>query len=161
MLAGMALTVHATTPDMIEKEVTVSASVAEVWRCWTTEEGLSFVSAKSRVGLRIGGPYEWFLDLDPDDQGRRGSEGSQVLAFLPEKMLAFAWTFPPDVPELRYAGATTQVVVLLDDAGDGRTRVRLFVHGWQDGEPWERGRKYFDSAWSYVLTAMKSHLEAR
>lgn len=159
MLATVALTANAISPDMLEKEVTISADIAEVWRCWTTAEGLSFVSAKSRVGLQVGGPYEWFLDLDADEQGRRGSEGSRILAFLPEKMLAFAWTFPPDVPELRYAGETTQVVVLLDDAGDGLTRVRLYVHGWRDGEPWERGWKYFDNAWGYVLAALKSHLE--
>ena len=52
-----------------------------------------------------------FSILRPDEQGRRGSEGSKVLAWLPEKMIAFSWTFPPDVPELRYAGEMTQVVV--------------------------------------------------
>ena len=65
------------------------------------------------LDLEVGGRYEWFLDLEPDEQGRRGSEGSKVLAWSPKKMIAFSWTFPPDVPKLRYAGEMTQVVVRL------------------------------------------------
>ena len=91
---------HAGEPDLISKEVTVNASLEYVWHSWTTAEGLSFISAQSNVDLRIGGPYEWFLDGPADERGYRGSQGSRVLAFLPGRMLAFAWTFPPDIPSL-------------------------------------------------------------
>lgn len=140
---------------MLVKEVTVEAAPEAVWNAWTTAEGLRFVSSESRVELKIGGAYEWFLDGPADDRGRRGSEGSRILAFLPGKMLAFAWTFPPDIPSLRAAGETTQVVVLFDDQADGAVRVRLHVLGWQDGEEWRRGRDYFDRAWGYVLEHLR------
>ncbi len=143
---------------ILSKEILVEAPIKNVWHAWTTEDGLSFVSAKSNVDLEIGGRYEWFLNLDPDEQGRRGSEGSKVLAWLPEKMIAFSWTFPPDVPELRYAAEMTQVVVLFDEQNDGQVRVRLFVHGWREGEPWDRGWDYFDHAWSLVLERLKGAL---
>lgn len=151
--------VRAETPAL-EKEASVKAPLADVWHAWTTAGGLAFISEKSNVELRIGGPYEWFLDLEPDARGKRGGEGSQILAFLPLKMLAFSWTFPPSIPELRDADERTQVVVLFDECDDGVVQVRLYAHGWQDGEPWQRGRAYFDKAWGAVLGAMKKHFES-
>jgi uncharacterized protein YndB with AHSA1/START domain len=100
------------------------------------------------------------MDSPPDNKGRRGSQGSNVLAFLPQKMLAFSWTFPPDIPELRYADERTHVVVLFEEDGDGQVHVRLHELGWKDGEQWQRGWEYFDKAWDSVLLAMKRHLES-
>ena len=74
-------------------------------------------------------------------------------------MLAFSWTFPPDIPELRYADKRTQVVILLNESSDGVVHVRLRELGWKEGEPWQRGWDYFDQAWGAVLAAMKRHLE--
>ena len=144
---------------LLSKEIVVRASIDAVWNAWTTADGLSFVSEKSKVELRLGGPYEWFLDLPPDQNGLRGSEGSRILAFLPNEMLAFTWTFPPDVPKLRNARETTQVVVRFTDRGDNTVLVRLDAHGWKDSEPWQRGYDYFDDAWDHVLHALKERLE--
>lgn len=146
--------------SILEKIISIRAPLDAVWDAWTTNDGLSMISAQSNVDLRIGGPYEWFLQLPPDDNGRRGSEGSHILAYLPQRMLAFSWTFPPDVPELRDADERTQVVVLFDEEEDGQVRVSLYAHGWQNGEAWQRGWEYFDRAWGKVLKAMKQHLEA-
>lgn len=151
--------VHGEMP-ILTKDVSIRAPLQAVWNALTTEEGLAFISPQSNVELRIDGPYEWFLDGEPDVDGKHGSEGSHVLAFLPQKMIAFSWTFPPDVPELRAAGERTQVVILLDADGDGVVHVRLFAHGWREGEPWQRGWTYFDHAWGMVLDAMKAHLES-
>ena len=142
---------------VLRHEVTVAAPVEQVWNAWTTEQGLEFISAESRVELRIGGPYEWFLDLPPDADGRRGSEGSRVLAWLPRRMLAFAWTFPPDVASLRATGETTQVVVLFNALDEETTRVRLHAHGWRRGPDWEAGWAYFDAAWAAVLDRLQAH----
>ena len=139
---------------ILRKEIVVDAPLAEVWNAWTTGEGLRFTSDESNVELRIGGPYEWFLNLPPDENRLRGGEGARILAFLPEEMLAFSWTFPPATPGLRAQRATTQVVVLLDESEDG-VRVRLAQHGWQDGEEWQRGYEYFDDAWGRVLENLR------
>lgn len=147
--------------SILKKEISVRAPLEDVWRAWTTAEGLQYISGKSNVELRIGGPYEWFLDLEPDDHGKRGGQGSRVLAYLPQKMIAFSWTFPPSIPELRYADERTQVVVLFDEDGDGQVHVSLYEHGWQEGEPWQRGWEYFDRAWGAVLNALKQHLESQ
>lgn len=141
------------------KEVTVNASLDEVWRAWTTAEGLQFISEKSNVELRRGGPYEWFLQLPPDENGKRGGQGARVLAFLPQEMLAFSWTFPPSIPELRNAGASTQVVVRFELRDAGKVHVKLVAHEWGEGEAWDAGYAYFDSAWESVLGALRTYFE--
>jgi uncharacterized protein YndB with AHSA1/START domain len=162
LLTGLALAGGSgdETPRVIVKETVVIAPVETVWHAWTTEEGLRFVSAKSRVELRPGGPYEWFLELEPDENGRRGGEGAEVISFVPGERLEFTWTFPPAVPTLRAARATTRAVVTLEDLGGGKTRVHFEQSGWQPGEDWDAGYAYFDKAWSAVLRILKEKLEA-
>lgn len=148
-------------PPDLAKETVVQADLASVWDAWTTVEGLKFISAQSRVELEHGGAYEWFLDLPADENGRRGGEGAKLLVVLPRELLAFTWTFPPDVPTLRNAQATTQVVVRFDALSPEQTRVRLDATGWKAGEDWQAGWQYFDRAWSLVLQRLTDHFAAR
>ena len=160
VLLGALLFVSAASGErVLVKEVLVKASLDEVWHAWTTEEGLQFVSAQSNVELRRGGAYEWFLDLPPDANGKRGGEGARVLAYLPKEMLAFSWTFPPSIPELRDANETTQVIVRFTELADDAVRVQLTAHEWQAGEAWDAGYAYFDNAWQRVLTALRNHFD--
>ncbi len=158
--AWLPLPADATELLVLRKEVVIAASQQRVWDAWTTAAGLEPVAGKARVELRVGGPYEWFLDLEPDEHGRRGGEGCRILAFLPLEMLAFEWTFPPAIASLRAADARTQVVILFDPTENGAVRVRFAQHGWQDGEDWQRGYAYFDRAWDWVLRTLKMSLEA-
>lgn len=147
-------------PKMLAKQVIVRAPIEAVWDAWTTAQGLQFISRESRVELKRGGAYEWFLDLPPDEQGKRGGEGAQVLAWLPYEMLAFSWTFPPSIPNLRNADVTYQVVVTFKDRHDGSVAVQLKAHEWQTGKDWEAGWTYFDAAWTAVLNRLKIQLES-
>jgi len=147
--------------DILSKVVVVNANLADVWRAWTTEDGLRFISAESRVALEPGGAYEWFLDLEPDEQGLRGAEGSHLLAVLPEDLIVFNWTFPPSIPTLRASRAMNQVVVRFEALGPKQTRVRLDAGGWREGEDWHRGREYFDQAWSTVLTRLQESFDPK
>lgn len=149
------------TARVLRKEVVVRAPLAEVWHAWTTAEGLAFMSGESRIELALGGAYEWFLDGEADADGRRGSAGSRVLAYIPYELLAFAWTFPPATPGLRQAGETSVVVVRLEPLDAAHVRVRLDVSGWGEGGEWDAGYDYFDRAWGHVLAALRDHLEAR
>jgi uncharacterized protein YndB with AHSA1/START domain len=147
-------------PRVLRKEVVIAAPIETVWRAWTTEEGLGVVSSRSRVDLTPGGEYSWFLDLEPDAQGRRGSEGSTVVSVTAPREIVFDWTFPPVTPGLRESGATTRVEVRLESVGSGRVALRLSAYGWEVGEEWDRGYAYFDSAWQAVLERMRTALEA-
>jgi uncharacterized protein YndB with AHSA1/START domain len=135
---------------VLHKEVSIRSPLPVLWHMWTTEEGLRFASEASRVNLEPGGAYAWFLDLDPDESDRRGSEGSTIVSVTPLRELVFDWTFPPTTPRLRSAGATTRVTVRFLDAND-TTTVTLTATGWGDGDEWDAGYDYFDRAWDYVL----------
>jgi uncharacterized protein YndB with AHSA1/START domain len=147
-------------PRVLRKEVVVRAPIEAVWEAWTTVEGLKFFSKESNVELRLGGPYELFLQQPADKRGRRGAEGCRILAFVPHEMLAFDWTFPPDIPSLRYSDARTQAVVYFEDIGGGRVRVRFSQSGWEEGENWDQGFAYFDKAWGWVMEQLEAHFEA-
>ena len=84
-----------------------------------------------------------------------------ILSFVPERVLVFEWTFPPDIPSLRANGDTTTVVVLFEESSDNKVQVQLHALGWQSGPDWQAGWAYFDSAWAHVLNAMKGHLEEK
>ncbi len=144
---------------ILKKEITVKAALDDVWEAWTSEKGLKFISNKSNIELRRNGAYEWFLDLEADKNGKCGGQGSKVLAYLPKKMLAFSWTFPPSIPELRDDNKTTQVVVRFEELEEGTILVQLAMHEWEEGKCWDEGWEYFDKAWEFVLNRFKLHIE--
>lgn len=142
---------------ILHKEVVVPATRAQLWRAWTTREGMAEWWVKhSLIELRVLGRFE--LHIKPDaPEGQRGAEGCRVLSYLPQEMFSFEWNFPPKVPSLRDSGAKTHVVLHFDDLGNGQVRVRLDQLGWQDGADWQAGYAYFDNAWAYVLNLLKDH----
>jgi uncharacterized protein YndB with AHSA1/START domain len=80
------------------KEVVVDASVAIVWKKWTTTEGItSFFAPQADIELVIGGKFELYFMLD-NPTGEQGSEDCKILSFLPEMMLSFSWNAPPQFP---------------------------------------------------------------
>jgi uncharacterized protein YndB with AHSA1/START domain len=136
----------------IEREVTVHATRAEVWRAWTTEDGARFFSPASRIEPRPGGAYEMYFN--PEEQaGRRGGEGNRILALEPERMMLFSWNAPTKFGPLREE--RTYVLLQLDDAGAGRTRVRLTHFGWREGKDWDAVYDYFGGAWTWVLVQLQ------
>ena len=146
---------------VLSKEVTVWATSAQVWRAWTTSDGIAdFFSLESKIGLWVGGPYELYFGMtEPDTSGKRGSEGCSVLSFLPFEMLSFEWNFPPKTPTLRSSGARTHVVLRFEDLGDGRVKVRFDQLGWGAEDDWDQGYAYFDKAWDRVLDRLKKHFQ--
>jgi len=133
----------------IRMDVVVEAGVKEVWEAWTTDKGLeSFFAPVCRVELRMNGAFEILFNPDAEP-GFRGAEGMKVLAYQPEKMLAFTWNAPPHLPEARKQ--MTHVQVWLDELGDGQTRVTLVHRGWGEGGEWDEAFDYFDKAWGEVV----------
>lgn len=159
LLAGLVFCLSARADErVLRKEALVSSPVSEIWKAWTTNEGLeSFFCKKANVALKVGGPYELAMTLDLP-VGQRGTEGCRVLSYLPEKMLSFEWNAPPSIPTLRDANAHTHVVLELTPIGGGVTEVRLTQLGWGEGDDWDKCYAYFDSAWSNVLASLQTKI---
>ena len=141
---------QAENPDrVIEGEVMVEAPVGEVWDAWTTEQGvISFFAPAGNVELWVNGRYEILFNPDAEP-GQRGAEGTRVLALQVNKMLAFTWNAPPHLEEVREQ--LTHVVIRLEEAAAGKTRVRLTHSGWGDGGEWDQAFDYFVRAWKDVV----------
>lgn len=140
----------------IRHERTVAVPRREVWRRFTTAEGLRFIVDEARVELRPGGHYEWYFMLD-NPPGTRGGEGCRVLSFLPDRMLTFSWNAPPELDRTRKQ--FTWVVIELADGSPGHTQVTLTHLGWpasglRDEPQWEETFRYFDRAWGQVLDSL-------
>lgn len=139
----------------IEVEAQVQRGREEVYRLWTTQEGLkSFLGVESTVDLRIGGPFELYFAPDAP-AGQRGAEGCRILSYVPGRMISFTWNAPPKFPAEREQ--RTWVVVEFIEMDEKRTRVRLSHMGFGEGGNWEDVRKYFAAAWPNVLGALARH----
>jgi uncharacterized protein YndB with AHSA1/START domain len=140
----------------VRKEVTLPAPVEDVWRSWTTEEGVRFLAGGAHIELVPGGAYEWYIDMDAPE-GSRGGEGNTVLSVEPMHFLAFEWSAPPRYPEVR--GQRYQVLLQLEPTGDRQTRLVLTALGFGTGEQWKGVHTYFERAWDVVLERLKASLE--
>jgi uncharacterized protein YndB with AHSA1/START domain len=152
---GSSTQTESTSP--LRKSVDVEASAAEVWRAWTTSEGArGFFAPQARIELKLEGAFELYFDPTARP-GARGSEGMRVLAYLPERMLAFSWNAPPKFPTARgQRGAW--VVVLLEPLAARRTRVTLHHLGFRP--EWAPVRAYFDRAWDVVLGRLRKRFKS-
>jgi len=133
------------TPFLSDKrqdfEVTIAAKPSEVWKALTTEEGIrSFYAPAAKIEMIPGGAYEIYYKPDAPP-GERGMEGTQVLSFVPNEMLAGTGSAPPQFPTVQKE--KTKWVILLDDLGNGQTRFRMSLLEFGTGPEWDHAYEYF------------------
>jgi len=134
----------------------LNAPVAEVYKTFTTSEGWKkFLEAETAIDLRIGGPWEVYFD----PQAKIGSNGCQVLSYVPNEMVSFSWNTPPSFADER--AKRTWVVVTFSDAGNGKAGVRLRHFGFVPEGKWPEVRTYFAEAWPNVLKALADSFQVK
>jgi uncharacterized protein YndB with AHSA1/START domain len=147
-------------PEVI-KEVTVGGPVSDVWRNWTTLEGLGtiFIPPKpplqGKIELKPDGAYELYF-LTDNPKGMQGGEGSRIIAYQEEKMLSFTWR---NTPAWKIRPFSTHVVVTLEPLGPRATKVRLVQSGFGEGGEWDTAVVYFEEAWGRVLDRLVAYYE--
>lgn len=135
----------------IVKSRTVNQPLDSVWWRWTTHEGLkTFFGSDNKIELFPNGAFEIYFLLDRP-VGQRGSEGCNVLSFLPKKYFSFSWNAPPQYEKVRNSDYKTWVVVTFNPISDSQTEVVLTHLGWPKDEEWTPVFNYFDKAWEGVL----------
>ncbi len=155
VLATSSLAQVAALDRSIEKEVVVDGSLKEVWEAWTTNEGAhTFFSPHTNISAELGAPYEIYFGAD-QPYGRKGSEGCQVQALVPQKLFAFTWNAPPQFPTIREPELHTVVYLRFEEVGPKKTKVRFSQRGWGEGGEWDQVYAYFENAWDIVLGRLK------
>jgi uncharacterized protein YndB with AHSA1/START domain len=141
------------TNRVMNKSILVDATLDEVWRAWTTLEGIKkFFAPDARLDIRPRGKYEILFDPD-QPEGEKGAEGCTVLSYVPLKMLSFSWGAPPEFPNARKEIAQW-VVLFFNEVGPNQTLVSFQEFGWKDDKEGEQVYEYFDRAWAVVLARL-------
>jgi uncharacterized protein YndB with AHSA1/START domain len=147
----------ATPERAITETITVKANGADVWKAWTTTDGVkSFFSPDAKIDARVDGAFEVYM-LPSAPIGMRGSDDMRFLALQEKKMLSFTWNAPPSLPEARKQ--RTVVIVRFVARGDLLTDVTLHHVGWGEGGEWDKAYDYFAKAWPNVLKNLKKRFD--
>jgi uncharacterized protein YndB with AHSA1/START domain len=166
------------TDRTIVLEATIPASPADVFRLWTSKEGVAkFFAPDARIDVVTGGRYEILFAPAKDPEGNsHGTKGARILKLVPDKELVFEWiTFAGDEllgrnappyapPEERNVRPLPTWVELSFDAVDGKpdqTHLRFAHYGFRDGEKWEQSYRWFGRAWKGVLDQMVAYCQNR
>jgi uncharacterized protein YndB with AHSA1/START domain len=169
ILAAAALMAGKTKTDRtIRIEVIVDTSPDEVYRLWTTREGVQrFFAPDAIIEPEPGGRYEIHFAPARDPEGlSHGTRGARVLQAQPGRALAFEWiTFAADsdlgesappvaAPEVRNARPLPTWVELSFAAAGGGTRVTFAHYGFRHGALWDGSYAFFKRAWKRVLAQL-------
>ena len=142
----------------IDEKITVKANVDEVWKAWTTTEGIkTFFAPDAKVELRVDGAFEIYMNPFAA-VGMKGADEMRIVGFQEKKMLTFTWNAPPSLPEARKQ--RTVVIVRFISRGDVLTDVTLHHVGWGEGGEWDKAYDYFGKAWPNVLKNLQKRFDS-
>src|SRR5215813_946939 len=131
--------------DPIVTEAVINAPIAEVWKEWTTKDGIeSWMVAKTEIDLRVGGTwrtsYNKTSSLDDDESIRH-----TILAFDPLKMFSMRTVKPPKSFPFPNAILKTWTVVYFEPLGESKTKVTAHMLGFAEDEECQKMRAFFET----------------
>ena len=142
----------------INEKITVKANVDDVWKAWTTSDGIkSFFAPDAKVELKVEGPFQVYINPFAEP-GMKGADDMKIIGFQEKKMLTFTWNAPPSLPEARKQRSV--VIVRLIPRGDALTDVTLYHIGWGEGGEWDKAYDYFAKAWPNVLKNLQKRFDS-
>ena len=125
--------------------ISIPAPVKDVWRAFSTSEGLStWLTPGAVVDLRPGG--EWTAHYP---NGKTG--GGTIISFVPEKEIVISAMAPEQYPTVR--STRTHARFTFESRGNS-TLVTLEQTGWQDGEEWDKAYEYLFPGNAYLLATL-------
>ena len=159
LLVGGGAAAQALAPDIVVVK-TINAPVADVWKAWTTTDGIeSFFAPKAaKVEPWVGGAFELWFGVD-QPEGSRGSENCKFHSVKPMEQLVFEWNAPPTIPAIR----PLRTLVYLDfkPLPDNKTEVTLRNFGYGVGDEWDKTKAYFARAWPAVMANLEKRFQPK
>jgi uncharacterized protein YndB with AHSA1/START domain len=146
------------------KQVTegvVEAPVGVVWAALATKEGLeSWNVAHAEVDLKLGGK----MRTRYDPKGKLGDQRTivnTILSFEPRRMLSIKATGLPEGFPYPRAIQSVWTTIYFEEAGAGRTRIRLVGQGYGSDEESKKLRAFFARGNAYTLQKLQKHFASR
>lgn len=145
---------------VLQHELVVAATPAEVWQTFTTAEGLkSWAVPSAWVDFRLGGTWE--TSYDPDArQGDSDNIITRILAYQPLRMIAIQAVHAP--PDFAYPELLPNLfsVFTFEPAADGGTRIRASGVGYRDGEGYDHIYAFFRVGNAWTLEQLRQRFVA-
>jgi uncharacterized protein YndB with AHSA1/START domain len=137
--------VKAASVEPIIIEGIVNAPIEEVWKSFSTKEGIeSWMVAKTEFVLRVGATWRTSYNKD-SNLNDDASIHHIILAYDPGRMLAFRTIKTPGNFPFPNAILKTWNVIYFEPAGTGRTRVTTHMLGFEDNEESLKMRTFFEA----------------
>jgi uncharacterized protein YndB with AHSA1/START domain len=140
---------------VIRFETTVNAEFSQVWRAFSTAEGLkTFAAPVIEFELRSGGKAH--SNMDPkarltDDSTIR----NEVLSFIPLRMLAIRLKFPASMPQGVREATDVFVVYEIEPVSARRSRVTMSTIGVKTGADWDTFASFWRECSAQTLEALR------
>lgn len=137
----------------------VAAPIEDVWKAWTTKEGLEgFFAPEVLIEPRVDGRLSVHF-YPKRAAGLRGAENMTILSFEAPTRLSFTWNAPVNYPHARSQRAV--VTVYLVERSANRTAVTLVHDHFGTRYDWDETFAYFQPAWQdSVLPRLRQSLES-
>jgi len=136
-------------------EAIINAPVKEVWRLFTTKEGMeSWMVAHAEIDLKVGG----LMHTHYDPKGALGDPKTivnQILTFEPERMLSInVYQAPVDFP-LPEAVKGMWTVIYFQPLEPGMTNVRIVGLGFTDTPDSQKLKDFFRQGNGWTLEQLQ------
>lgn len=142
-------------------EGVIDAPVEEVWKAFATKEGLEkCVVAKADVKLCIGG----WMKTHYSPQGELGDKGSiehLILAYEPNRMLAYRCVKTPEKFPFKEAMKKNWTVIYFEPLDAGKTKLRIVGCGYDSTEESRKMKQYFDKGNAWTIDHVREKLTGK
>jgi uncharacterized protein YndB with AHSA1/START domain len=147
--------------NALSHEAVVDAPVADVWKAFTTREGIeSWMVPRASIDLKVMGK----MLTTYNNQATLGDESTienTIRAYLPERLLVMQCTKTPKGfphPEAFYP---VWSVLYFEPVNEKQTRVRSVGLNYGDDEPSRQVRKFFDAGNAFTLRKLQERFAAK
>ena len=152
---------EAAAERVLRQEVVVDAPPDEVWRMYTTPEGItSWMAAFAAVDLRVGGTIETSYDADAAS-GDPNNIVQRILAYEPGVMFASRCEQAPANSPYRDVAAALWGVTRFEALPGGRTRVVGSMLGWPEGPEADAAYAFFERVNPMVYETLRKRFAGR
>jgi uncharacterized protein YndB with AHSA1/START domain len=133
-------------------EVSVAAPPAEVWKAFSTREGMiTWLAPDAAIDLQPGG--DW-LAMFP---GSSSTGGGTIVSFVSGREIVIKAMAPEAFPTVRRERTTA--VFRMEPAPEG-CKVTLMQTGWKQGDEWDKAYDYLASGNAQLLEALRKRFES-
>lgn len=153
----IAVSSFANAQPQLTHEGVIDASVHEVWKAYTTKEGLeSWMAAHANIALKVGGKMRTHYD-PKGTLGDSKTIENTILSYEPERMLSVRVSKTPDGFPFPNAVKNMWTVVYFEALSPLKTRLREVSLGFGDDDESKKMREFFDRGNAATLAQLQDH----